>query len=132
MKETRRAGLCAQGCRREIRPQSRRVHTVSGWLSCLWAGWDSYLVSSSLSRSGHCQSGKWPAEGNSLRDQQWDLGAFSPKERGVGEVADCLYLPRGAHMETESLVDGSRARLELLGPEGQVCSQGKGVTRARS
>lgn len=39
-----------------------------------------------MSRNRHRQSRNWLAEGAPLSEQQWDLGAFSRKERGVGEA----------------------------------------------
>lgn len=42
---------------------------------------------------GHCQSRRWPTEGDSLGEQQWEPGAFGLKERGVGRSGDGLELP---------------------------------------
>lgn len=51
-----------------------------------------------------CRSRKWSEEGDSVRGQQWALGAFSLKKMGLEEEEGAAFDPLpGAHVGKESL-----------------------------
>lgn len=75
-----------------------------------------------MSWSGRCQTRKWPAESNSFREQPREFGAFTLKERGLGEWGTVLNSLSGDAVEKESVLCVQNAKLEPLGPGGSFHS----------